>query len=57
MVIRKKSVVITEFPSKDISKWTAIKFAVNRTHRVKGRIRLLIISIINMKFIKITVVP
>lgn len=48
---------IKEFPSNVSSKCPAIKFAVNRTHNVIGRIRFLIISIIIINDTKIVGVP
>ena len=44
-------------PRSDISRCPATRLAVNRTHRVTGRIRLLISSIITMKFIRGKGVP
>lgn len=48
---------IRAFPSKDISRCPAIRFAVNRTHSVIGRIRFLVISISTIKFISGMGVP
>jgi hypothetical protein len=39
------------------SKWPAIMFAVKRTARVPGRIKLLIVSIITMNGINMVGVP
>jgi len=48
---------IRAFPNSDINKCPAIMFAVSRTHRVIGRMILLVISIKTMKFIKAIGVP
>jgi hypothetical protein len=48
---------IMKFLNRDISKWPARMFAVNRTHSVMGRIKLLTSSIITMKCIKAGGVP
>jgi len=45
------------FPSKVISKCPAIRLAVNRTHRVIGRIMFLVSSIITINDINTTGVP
>ena len=45
------------FPSNDISRCPAIILAVSRTHRVMGRITLLVSSINTMKFIRAKGVP
>ena len=50
-------IVIKALPSRDMSRWPAIRFAVSRTHSVIGRIRFLVISIITMKFISGIGVP
>jgi hypothetical protein len=49
--------LIIRFPSRDMSRCPAIMLAVSRTHRVMGRIRILVISIRTMKFIKAVGVP
>jgi hypothetical protein len=48
---------IRKFPSRDISKCPAIKFAVSRTQSVIGRIKLLVNSIITIKGINGVGVP
>jgi hypothetical protein len=48
---------IKEFPSRVISKCPAIKLAVNRTHSVIGRIKLLVISIKTINDIRAPGVP
>jgi hypothetical protein len=50
-------ILIIAFPKRDINKCPAIRLAVNRTHRVMGRMMLLVISISTMKFINGTGVP
>jgi len=50
-------IVIKKLPSKDIRRCPAIKFAVNRTHKVIGRIKLLTSSIITINIIKALGVP
>lgn len=45
------------FPRRDISKCPAIMLAVRRTHRVIGRMILLVSSISTMKFISASGVP
>jgi hypothetical protein len=45
------------FPSRVISRWPAIMFAVRRTASVPGRIRFLIVSIMTMNGISIVGVP
>jgi len=45
------------FPKSDMSKCPAIKFAVNRTHNVIGRIMFLTSSIITINIIKEEGVP
>jgi len=50
-------ILIIAPPSKDISKCPAIRFAVSRTDRVIGRIRLLTNSIITINIIKALGVP
>lgn len=49
--------LVRAFPSKVISKWPAIRLAVNRTHRVIGRIIFLVNSIITINDISTTGVP
>jgi hypothetical protein len=44
-------------PSSSIKRWPAVMLAVSRTHRVRGRIVLLISSINTMKFISAVGVP
>ncbi len=44
-------------PSRDINRCPAIMFAVNRTHKVIGRIKFLTSSIITIKFINAIGVP
>lgn len=56
-VLYAKDSLMIAFPRSDMSKWPAIMFAVSRTHRVTGRIKLLTSSIRTMKFIKGTGVP
>jgi len=48
---------VNAFPSKDINKCPAIKFAVRRTHNVIGRIMFLTSSIITMNIIRAEGVP
>lgn len=50
-------IFIRKFLNNDISKWPARMFAVNRTHKVIGRIIFLVNSINTIKFIKNTGVP
>jgi hypothetical protein len=45
------------FPNKVISRWPAIKLAVNRTHKVIGRIMFLVSSIITMNDMSTAGVP
>lgn len=45
------------YPRRDISRCPAIMLAVSRTHKVIGRMILLVISINTMKFIKANGVP
>jgi len=45
------------FPSRVIRRWPAIRLAVNRTHRVIGRMMFLVSSIITMKDISAIGVP
>lgn len=45
------------FPRRVSNKWPAIMFAVNRTARVPGRIRFLIVSMTTMNGISIVGVP
>ena len=51
-VINSGEIDIIEFPNSVINKCPAIKFAVNRTHNVMGRIRFLTNSIITIKDIR-----
>lgn len=50
-------IVMMAFPSNVIRRWPAIRFAVNRTHKVIGRMMLLTVSIITMNIIKAPGVP
>jgi hypothetical protein len=49
--------LIRALPRRDINRCPAIMFAVSRTHKVIGRIKLLTSSINTMKFIRATGVP
>jgi hypothetical protein len=57
IIVLRDCIVIRAFPSRDMRRWPAIKFAVSRTHRVIGRIRFLVISISTIKFINGMGVP
>lgn len=50
-------IFIIEFPSKDISKWPAIRLAVKRTHNVIGRIIFLVNSMSTINIIRGIGVP
>ena len=57
MIALEADTLISALPNSDINKCPAIMFAVNRTHKVMGRIMFLTSSIITIKFIRGTGVP
>jgi len=50
--LSKKGILSKEFPNRDIRRCPAIKLAVNRTHKVMGRIKFLTNSIITINIIR-----
>jgi len=56
-IVKFKDTLIRKFPRRDIKRCPAIRFAVNRTHNVIGRIRFLVSSIITIKDISMAGVP